>query len=102
MKIAYALAIAAALTLAITLTVWSSGGFHRGWTQTQIPTAQVDPITEIEFVTYEEGFVAGLDFLLLGVGIAGALLVSSMMLTLRSRRKLQRTNRSVEHSGINS
>jgi hypothetical protein len=102
MKFAKAIALVAALILAITLTVWSSGGFHCGWSQTQIPTAQVDPITEIEFVTYEEGFVAGLDFLLLGVGIAGALLVSSVMLALRSRRKLQHTNRSVGHSGINA
>jgi hypothetical protein len=90
MKVANAIALVAALVLAITLTVWSSGGFHRGWSQTQIPTAQVDPITEIEFVTYEDGFVAGLDFLLLGAGIATALFASSIVVTVRSRRKFRR------------
>ncbi len=90
MRAANAIALVAALILAVTLTVWSSGGFHRGWTQTQIPTPQVDPITEIAFVTYEQGFVAGMDFLLLGAGIATALFASSIIVTMRSRRKVCR------------
>ena len=43
--------------------VWAAQGSHRGWSQNQVPVKQVDPITEIEFVTYEKRFVPGLDYL---------------------------------------
>jgi hypothetical protein len=90
MKLPKILALLAALVLALTLTIWSSGGFHRGWSQTQIPTTHIDPITEIEFVTYEDGFVAGMDFVFLGVGITTLLFASSIVLMIRQRRKLQK------------
>jgi hypothetical protein len=47
--------------------VWAAKGYHRGWTQNQVPVKQIDPITELEFVTYEKRFVPGLDTL--GAGI---------------------------------
>jgi hypothetical protein len=97
MKLAKSIAIVAAFILALTLTVWAAGGFHRGWTQTQIPTIDVDPITEIEFVTYRQGFVAGMDFLLSGTGIAAALFASSIVLILRSQRTQQAKNQHLKH-----
>ncbi|MCU0791900.1 MAG: hypothetical protein MUE42_03405 [Opitutaceae bacterium] len=42
---------------------WAAKGYHSGWTQTQVPVKQLDPITEIEFITYEDRFVPGVDYL---------------------------------------
>jgi hypothetical protein len=54
---------------------WAAKGYHRGWTQNQVQVKQIDPITEIAYVTYERRFVPGLDVLgggiLLGVVIFG-------------------------------
>lgn len=52
---------------------WAAKGYNRGWTKTQVAIPQIDPITEIEFVTYEKRFVPGVDYL--GGGIAFGLLV---------------------------
>lgn len=52
---------------------WAAKGYHGGWTKTQIPVTQVDPVTEIEFVTYEKGFVPGVDYL--GGGIFAGVVV---------------------------
>ena len=58
------------------ICVWAAKGYNRGWTKNQVPVKQVDPVTELEFVTYEKRFVPGLDYLgggvLLGVLIFGA------------------------------
>ncbi|MEM0967502.1 MAG: hypothetical protein AAGJ81_15245 [Verrucomicrobiota bacterium] len=59
-----------------TLVVWGLGGFHTGWTQTKIPITGVDEITGIEYTTYDDGFVAGIDFL--GGGIAVAVVIAAI------------------------
>lgn len=60
-----------ATLLAVTaFALWASGGFHTGWTQTRIPVNGVDEITGIEYTTYKEGFIAGLDLLAVGLGSA--------------------------------
>ena len=66
-KISY---IVTALIAAATLVLWAAGGFHTGWTQTRIPVHGVDEITGIEFTTYEDGFIAGLEVLAAGLGAA--------------------------------
>jgi hypothetical protein len=52
---------------------WAAKGYHRGWSKNEVPLTQIDPITEIEFVTYEKRFVPGVDYL--GAGIAFGALV---------------------------
>lgn len=42
---------------------WGAAGWNRGWTKTQIPQKQVDEITGIEFVTYKDHFMPGIDLL---------------------------------------
>lgn len=42
---------------------WAAKGYHTGWTQNRVPVSQVDPITEIEFTTFEDRFVPGVDYL---------------------------------------
>lgn len=65
--------IAAAIVAAITVGIWAKGGFHTGWTQTSIPVNGIDEITGIEYTTYQDGFIAGIDVLAVGIGIAIAI-----------------------------
>lgn len=76
--------IFAAVVAAVTLTIWASTGFHTGWTQTSIPVTGVDEITGIEFTTYEEGFVAGVD--VLGAGLGAAFGISALSLGIHKFR----------------
>ena len=78
--------ILAGLVVLITLGLWASGGFHTGWSQNQIPVNGVDEITGIEFTTYEDGFVAGLDVLIGGlVAAAGIVGISIGVSTFQAR-----------------
>ncbi len=40
---------------------WAAAGWNKGWTKTQIPIAQTDEVTGIEFVTYKDHFAPGLE-----------------------------------------
>lgn len=64
---------------------WAAKGYHRGWSQHQVPVKQVDPITELEYVTYEKRFVPGIDYLGAGL-LAGAVVFGATFLG-RSRPK---------------
>jgi len=46
---------------------WAAAGWNRGWTKTQIPIKQVDEVTGIEFVTYKDHFMPGVELLSLGL-----------------------------------
>jgi hypothetical protein len=46
---------------------WAAAGWNRGWTKTQLAVKQVDEVTGIEFVTYKDHFMPGVEFLGLGV-----------------------------------
>jgi hypothetical protein len=62
---------------------WAAKGYHRGWTQNEVPVPQIDPITEIAYVTYERRFVPGLD--VLGGGLLlGVLVFAVTFLPTRS------------------
>ncbi len=64
---------------------WAAKGYHRGWSQDEVPVKKIDPITEIEFVDYEDRFVPGVDYL--GGGIAfGALVFAATFLGRRGRK----------------
>lgn len=56
--------------------VWAAKGYNRGWTKNQVAVKQIDPITELEYETFERRFVPGLDYLgggiLLGCALFGA------------------------------
>lgn len=63
--------------LALTLVVgssafWLSTGSHTGFSKNRVEIPKVDPITQIEYVDYEERFVMGVEYLALayGLGIA--------------------------------
>jgi hypothetical protein len=63
-----------ALFLILTSTVfWISTGSHTGFSKDRVEISKVDPITQIEYVDYEERFVLGVEYLTLayGLGIIG-------------------------------
>jgi len=49
---------------------WVSTGSHTGFSKNRVEIPQVDPITQIEYVDYEERFVMGVEFLALAYGAA--------------------------------
>ena len=66
--------------LVAVVATWFSLGADRGWSQTLVPVAKVDPVTELEFTEYEKRFVPGLDFLV--AGSAGSLFLVALGLFL--------------------
>lgn len=49
---------------------WVSTGSHTGFSKNRVEIPQVDPITQIEYVDYEERFVMGVEYLALAYGAA--------------------------------
>jgi hypothetical protein len=64
----------AALVAVGAVAAWLATGADRGWTKTSVQKMTLDEVTGIESPSYENRFVAGVDFLgaaLLGAGILG-------------------------------
>jgi hypothetical protein len=79
-----ALRVLATLLIVGVVVFWAAKGAHRGWTQNQVPVIQTDPITGIEFPTYEDRFVPGVDILGGGVALGLVLLGISFVGSRRS------------------
>jgi polyisoprenoid-binding protein YceI len=77
------------------VSCWLATGANRGWTKTSIPKKTLDEVTGIEAITYEKGFVPGVDFL--GATLLGAGVLASASLLFRSNkpRPMHLLNRSV-------
>jgi hypothetical protein len=71
------LRVAALVVLVAGLGFWAAKGAHTGWSMDRVPVKQTDEITGIEFVTYEDRYVPGVDFLGLGAGLAAGLFAVS-------------------------
>ena len=78
-------AIALAIALGATAT-WLSTGAHRGWTKTSIERKSVDEVTGIEAITYEKGFIAGVDFL--GAALLGAAVLAGVSIFVKPKQKV--------------
>jgi hypothetical protein len=74
----------AALLMLATLVFWAAKGAHTGWSKDQVPIKQTDEVTGIEFVTYEERFVPGVEFLAAGAGLAAGLFALSFLVQRKS------------------
>jgi hypothetical protein len=73
-----------ALVLILTSTAfWISTGSHTGFSKNRVEVPQVDPITQIEYVDYEERFVLGVEYLALAYGLG----VTSFGLSFAYKRK---------------
>ncbi len=78
------------LQLAAVFSILATGGFwfakdgRLGWSQNRVPVTQKDEITGIDYVTYEERFVPGVDTLGLGFGVGAGLFVVSFFFRSKS------------------
>jgi cytochrome bd-type quinol oxidase subunit 2 len=60
-----------ALLIAVgALATWLATGANQGWTKTEVAVKTLDPVTEIEGISYQKKFQPGVE--LLGVAIVGA------------------------------
>jgi hypothetical protein len=77
-KMKRTLIIVAVVLAVLTGSFWAVKGAHTGWTQNKQQVKTIDPITEIEQIEWQEKFLPGLDFLGIGLGLAGAVFVGSL------------------------
>ena len=49
---------------------WIFTGTHTGFSKNRVEIPQIDPITQIEYIDYEERFVMGVEYLALAYGAA--------------------------------
>jgi len=81
------LALAVVLMASVT---WLATGANRGWTKTSVAVKTLDPVTEIEGITYEKKFLPGVDFL--GAALGGAALLAGASLFFRKPKAKQPDN----------
>lgn len=55
------------LTMITSITLWVYTGFHVGWSKNRIAIEKIDPITEIAYPVYQEKWIFGVDFLVVGI-----------------------------------
>ena len=77
------LRISALVLILVSTVFWISTGSHTGFSKDRVEIPQVDPITQIEYVDYEERYVMGVEFLALAYGLS----VTSFGLSFAFRRK---------------
>ena len=84
------LQILAVLVVLAAGTTWLVTGANRGWTKTSVAVKTLDPVTEIEGITYQKKFLPGVDFL--GAAFGGAALIAGISLFFRNNKQTQTTN----------
>mgnify|MGYP001276483081 CR=1 FL=1 len=77
------LRILALVLILVSTAFWVSTGSHTGFSKDRVEIPQLDPITQIEYVDYEERFVMGVEFLALAYGLG----VTSFGISFAFRRK---------------
>jgi hypothetical protein len=74
------LRILAFIVLLAAVGFWAAKGANCGWTVNNIAHETLDPVTELKGVTYEKGFIPGVDFLAGAALTAGFLAGASFLL----------------------
>ena len=74
-----------AIVIVGTFGLWASGGFNLGWTKNKVEVREVDPITEIEAIRYEDTFIAGIEVLAGGVLVGSALCLIGVFFRTKKR-----------------
>lgn len=85
------LKIFALLVALSAVTTWLVTGANRGWTKTSVAVKTLDPVTEIEGITYQKKFLPGVDFL--GAAFGGAVLIAGASLCFRNKKQTQKINK---------
>ncbi len=78
-----ALRLIATSCLVFSIVYWTGKGAHTGWSMDRVPSPQVDDVTGIEYVTYEDRFVPGIEWL--GGGITLSVLFFATSFLFRSK-----------------
>lgn len=73
-----ALSLIAAFCLVFSIVYWVNKGAHTGWSMDRVPIEQLDEITGIEYITYDDRFVPGIEWLGVGIGIATLFFATSL------------------------
>jgi hypothetical protein len=73
------LRILAVVTLPLAVGFWAFKGANCGWTINNIAHETTDRVTGLTGVTYEKGFIPGLDFLAIAALAAGILTGASFL-----------------------
>jgi len=81
------LQLLAVLVLLTAGTTWLATGANRGWTKTSVAVKTLDPVTEIEGITYQKKFLPGVDFLGAAALVAGLLAGTSLF--FRNKKQTQ-------------
>ena len=84
-RISRSLHTVAAVTALAVLALWVATGAHRGWTRTSKVTYQHDEITGIDYPVHEKTFVAGVEVLAVGAGLAAAFAGAGAFVSRRHR-----------------
>jgi len=74
-----ALRILAVIVLLAAVAIWAARGAHCGWTINNIEHRATNPVTGLTGVTYEKGFIPGLDFLVVAAFASGLLAGASFL-----------------------
>jgi TRAP-type C4-dicarboxylate transport system permease small subunit len=82
-----ALRITAGVIFLGAFAFWFSTGSHTGWSKNRVEVSKTDPITEIEYIEYEDRFVMGVEYL--GLATASALALAALSLFVGRRTKPQ-------------
>lgn len=84
------LQIIALLIALATVVIWLATGANRGWTKTEVAVKTLDPVTEIEGISYEKKFLPGVDFL--GAAFGGAALLAVASFFFRKSKPVNHRN----------
>jgi hypothetical protein len=81
------LQLLAVLVLLAAGATWLATGANRGWTKTSVAVKTLDPVTEIEGISYQKKFLPGVDFL--GATALGAGLLAGASFFFRKQKTKQ-------------
>jgi hypothetical protein len=81
------LQVLAVLVLLAAGATWLVTGANRGWTKTSVAVKTLDPVTEIEGITYQKKFLPGVDFL--GGAAAVAVALAGASFFFRNKKQTQ-------------
>ena len=85
------LQILASLILFAAIATWLATGMNRGWTKTEVQVKTLDPVTEIEGISYQKKFQPGVDFL--GAAFGSSVLLGGASFFFRKSNKQQQPNK---------
>lgn len=85
------LQILAVLVVLAAGATWLVTGANRGWTKTSVAVKTLDPVTEIEGITYQKKFLPGVDFL--GGAAAIAVVLAGASFFFSNKKQIQTTNK---------